>query len=189
MERREHYRVRLRLPARIRWRTPFEQRIEVRETLDVSRGVWLTFPFDSTIPDGQPEVPARVVRSERVPGSETRFGLRFEPASLHARNGHGAKISAQERRVSVRRPFAVPVRVRSEYSPWFEEAMTLDVSPDGLRFLSTREYEPGARLILWFNPGVSSPWRSRGEFRAVVVRSDPEPDGRALIVAVCRIRE
>src|SRR3989442_1099465 len=97
MERREHYRVRLRLPARIRWRTPFEQRIEVRETLDVS--------------------------------------------------------------------------------------------PGGLRFLSTREYEPGARLILWFNPGVSSPWRSRGEFRAVVVRSDPEPDGRALIVAVCRIRE
>jgi len=204
MERREHYRVRLRLPARIRWRTPFEQRIEVRETLDVSRGgllipsaaavepgarVWVTFPYDSTIPDGQPEVPARVVRSERVPGSETRFGLRFEPASLHARNGHGAKISAQERRVSVRRPFAVPVRVRSEYSPWFEEAMTLDVSPDGLRFLSTREYEPGARLILWFNPGVSSPWRSRGEFRAVVVRSDPEPDGRALIVAVCRIRE
>src|SRR2546422_11553753 len=113
MERREHYRVRLRLPARIRWRTPFEQRIEVRETLDVSRGGllipsaaavepgargWVTFPYDSTIPDGQPEGPARVVRSERVPGSETRFGLRLEPPSFDARNGPGRKILPEGRR-------------------------------------------------------------------------------------------
>src|SRR2546427_6144123 len=90
MERREHYRVRLRLPARIRWRTPFEQRIEVRETLDVSRGgllipsaaavepgarVWLTFPYDSTIPDGQPESWNRMRSEEHTSELQSQSNL------------------------------------------------------------------------------------------------------------------
>jgi len=77
MDSRQHRRVRLRLPARLRWTTPFGQKIELANTLDVSRGgvlvstkephskgvmVWLTFPYDASLSDGQPEILARVVR-------------------------------------------------------------------------------------------------------------------------------
>src|SRR5438270_5300493 len=78
MERREHHRAQLRLPVRLRWTTPFGQKIEVCETLDVSRGglrvpsheahaagvpLWVTFPYNVSFGDGQPEVLAKVVRS------------------------------------------------------------------------------------------------------------------------------
>ena len=81
MDSRQHGRVRLRLPARLRWTTPFGQKIELVNTIDVSRsgllvsikephapGVTLavTFPYDASLADGQPEVLARVVRCGEV---------------------------------------------------------------------------------------------------------------------------
>ena len=78
MDRREHHRVQLRLPARLRWTTPFGQKTEVCGTVNVSRGgllvpcqeahaggmsLWVTFPYDATVAYGQPEVLAKVVRS------------------------------------------------------------------------------------------------------------------------------
>ena len=78
MDRREHHRVQLRLPARLRWTTPFGQKTEVCASVDVSRGgilvpcrephaegmtLWVTFPFDASLVVGQPEVLARVVRA------------------------------------------------------------------------------------------------------------------------------
>src|SRR2546423_9344559 len=86
MERREHHRAQLRLPVRLRWSTPFGQRIEVCETLDVSRGglrvpcgeahaagvpLWVTFPYDVSLGDGQPEMLARVVRANGGNGAGT----------------------------------------------------------------------------------------------------------------------
>jgi len=77
MDSRQHRRVRLRLPVRLRWTTPFGQKIELANTIDVSRNgalvstkephskgvmVWLTFPYDASLSDGQPEILARVVR-------------------------------------------------------------------------------------------------------------------------------
>src|SRR6267143_1017719 len=77
MDRREHHRAQLRLPVRIRWNTPFGQKTEVCKTLDISRGgllapcqethapgvpLWVTFPYDSSMGDGQPEMAAKVVR-------------------------------------------------------------------------------------------------------------------------------
>ncbi len=60
MDTRKHHRVRMRLPVRLRWTTPFGQRIELGgQTIDVSRSVllvsttephtpgitlWVTFP-------------------------------------------------------------------------------------------------------------------------------------------------
>src|SRR5580765_6529238 len=38
MDTREHRRVRMRLPVRLRWTTPFAQKIEFGESIDVSRG-------------------------------------------------------------------------------------------------------------------------------------------------------
>src|SRR6476646_6083502 len=81
MDRREHHRVQLRIPARLRWTTPLGQKTEFCETLNVSRAgllvpckenhaagtsLWITLPFDATLPFGKPEVLARVVRSALV---------------------------------------------------------------------------------------------------------------------------
>src|SRR5438477_5432622 len=77
MDSRQHRRVRLRRSVRLRWTTPFGQKIELASTIDVSRSgalvstkephskgvmVWLTFPYDASLSDGQPEILARVVR-------------------------------------------------------------------------------------------------------------------------------
>src|SRR5271170_211932 len=87
MDRREHHRVQLRLPTRLRWTTPFGQKTEVCDTVNVCRGgvlvpcqeahaegmsLWVTFPYDASMAYGQPEILARVVRSvgaEKVAGS------------------------------------------------------------------------------------------------------------------------
>src|SRR3954466_8332905 len=81
MDRREHHRVQLRIPARLRWTTPLGQTTEICATLNVTRGgllvpckenhasgtsLWITFPYDATLPFGQPEVLAHVVRCELV---------------------------------------------------------------------------------------------------------------------------
>jgi len=81
MDSREHRRVRMRLPVRLRWTTPFAQKIELAETIDVSRGgllvstkephtagvpLWVTFPYDASLGDGQPEMLARIVRCGEV---------------------------------------------------------------------------------------------------------------------------
>jgi hypothetical protein len=81
MDTREHRRVRMRLPVRLRWTTPFAQKIELVQTIDVSRGgllvstkephtsgmpLWVTFPYDSSLGDGQPEMLARIVRCGEV---------------------------------------------------------------------------------------------------------------------------
>src|SRR5882762_8228504 len=80
---REHRRVRMRLPVRMRWTTPFGQKIELGETIDVSRSgllvstkefhtpgitLWVTFPYDASLSYGQPEILARVARCNEVLG-------------------------------------------------------------------------------------------------------------------------
>ncbi len=243
MDRREHHRVQLRIPTRLRWTTPLGQQTEVCETVNVSRGgllvpckenhaagisLWVTFPYDASMPFGQPEVLARVVRSSRsghtvlledgreaVPAggevSETKNGshngeqngtsngakngagsgnpccsaaaaLRFEIAPHATTNGNSHREI--ERRTSPRRALAVPIRVRPESVPWFEETMTLDFSRESLRFLSNREYQPGEHLIVSFEEPATSPWPSAGEVRSLVVRIDGVPQTPALAVTV-----
>jgi PilZ domain len=253
MDRREHHRVQLRLPARLRWTTPFGQKTEVCETVNVSRGgvlvpcqephaegmsLWVTFPYDATLPYGQPEILARVVRSadsDRVAlGSstngngamaakaamdapqatettaarlekdlasggtlrtasesyQTTTALRFEitPRRHTNGNGNGHKREA-ERRTSPRQQLAVPVRVRPEHVPWFEETMTIDCSGDGLKFRSNREYTPGQLLVISFESADTSPWPVTGESVLMVVRIEREPQSPTLNVAVCRSQQ
>lgn len=81
MDTRRHRRVRMRLPVRLRWTAPLGQKIELAESIDVSRSgllvsskethscgtsVWVTFPYDASLRDGQPEVAAHVVRCEEM---------------------------------------------------------------------------------------------------------------------------
>lgn len=231
MDRREHHRVQLRIPTRLRWTTPFGQMTEVCETVNVSRGgilvpcqqnhaagisLWVTFPYDRSRTFGQPEISARVVRSTRaahtvllpdgreaVPADSeekaaAEFGasdgdypqgaetaLRFDIASHVATNGNGHREI--ERRTSPRRALAVPIRVRPEHVPWFEETMTLDFSKEGLRFLSSREYQPGQHLVVSFEDAAASPWAGASDVRSLVVRVDPVAQSPALAVTIYRV--
>lgn len=240
MDSREHRRVRMRLPARLRWTTPFGQKIELVETLDVSRrgllvlakeshasGVqlWVTFPFDSSLGDSQPEMSAHIVRCQEMlevsRASNIRERVQTESASAakrfakrnqvdraiavfdapvtfavaiqfeeHARaspNGNGHR-QGPERRGSQRRDLAVPLRVRPQAIPWFEEAMTIDFSATGLRFRSHREYAPGDYLKIAFKESTPALWHGTGEFLSQVVRVVPAPDDFTLDVSVCRVK-
>src|SRR5215467_8051406 len=177
---RGHHRARIRLPVRLRWNTPLGQKIELCQTIDVSRGglllsskelhsagvpLWVTFPYDLSLPDGQPEVLGHVVRCDELPepvraaelretdsssaGSPRKrpgkarrsvsavigpeapgacaLAIRFGAPARSRANGHGAHHDP-ERRASPRRLLAIPIHVRPERVPWFEEAMTLDFS-------------------------------------------------------------
>jgi hypothetical protein len=243
MDRREHHRVQLRLPTRLRWTTPFGQKTEVCDTVNVSRGgvlvpcreahgegmsLWVTFPYDASIAYGQPEILARVVRSvgaaqfagpangngggrgdpfeelslgeraataaaatlhtggERTPAVALRFEVEKQRYLNGNGNGHKREI---ERRLSPRQKLAVPVRVRPEHVPWFEETMTMDCSGEGLRFRSNREYTPGEFLVISFENADTSPWSMAGEMILIVVRIEREPESPALNVAVCRSRQ
>jgi hypothetical protein len=240
MDSREHRRVRMRLPARLRWTTPFGQKIELVETIDVSRRgllvtasephtsgmpLWVTFPFDSSLRDGQPEMSARIVRCEEtldvmrastmrekvqtasasaaersakldqttralaVCNAPATFAvaIQFEEHARAASNGNGHHHEP-ERRGSQRRALAVPIRVRPQAIPWFEEAMTIDSSATGLRFRSHREYAPGDYLRVAFKESAPALWHAAGEFRSQVVRVVPAPDTFALDVSVCLVK-
>jgi PilZ domain len=211
MDRREHHRAQLRLPVRIRWNTPFGQKTEVCKTLDISRGgllapcqethapgvpLWVTFPYDSSMGDGQPELAAKVVRVTPVRngnGKTSGNGVRHERAvalhfapSFHPESNGNGHTKEPERRGGPRRPLALPVRVRPEHVPWFEEAMTIDVSAHGLRFLSNREYKEGARLLISFEPTALAPWPTRAETAARVARIEVVPESAVIAVAIVR---
>jgi len=311
MDRRDHHRVQLRLPARLRWTTPFGQKTEVCASVDVSRGgmlvpcrephaegmtLWVTFPFDASLAVGQPEVLSRVVRAVVVargavvvgakkkdengnghghghggahrangtgsnghggngngdghkngnengnghhPGDEaavfrspsateaaalesarrasdkqesmeaggvtaarsaevvlaevflTLVALRFEVAPVRQLASAHAIVPLRdvERRAAPRRAMVVPVRVRTEQMPWFEETMTIDCSADGLKFRSNREYTRGEFLIVSFEGVATSPWLGVTESLLMVVRINREPDVAELQVAVCRTQQ
>jgi hypothetical protein len=301
MDRREHHRVQLRLPARLRWTTPFGQKTEVCTAVDVSRGgmlvpcrephaegmsLWVTFPFNSSLIVGQPEILARVVRAmvvvrddTAVFGKKKRNGNGNGNGHGHGKNGNGANghggnghkngngnghhhadgahvfrspsateaaaveaglgvsnvlgeaepkfavvrdadiaiatdfvtllalrfeiaparqwasahaivpLRDVERRATPRRPFVVPVRVRTEHMPWFEETMTIDCSVDGLRFRSNRQYARGEFLFVSFESTATSPWLGVTESLLRVVRVEGEPDVAELQIAVSRTQQ
>ena len=203
MKRREHQRVRLRLPVRLRWSTPLGQKIEVGQTRNASRGglllvcqeqhgigfpLWVTFPYDASAPDLQSEILARVVRREEVEEggkSLPAMAVHFESTPRPSSNGNGHS-SHGERRSFPRSQLSLPVRIRTAYMPWFEEAMTLDVSSESLRFLSNRVYSPGDSLFISFDPPTNSPWTGSAESPVRIVRVEPTSLGSALQVIVRR---
>ena len=239
MDNRQHRRVRMRLPVRLRWSAPFGQKIELAETIDVSRSgllvsmkeahscgtnVWVTFPYDHSLRDGQPEVAAQVVRcgevleviratnarektptespsarelSARLDQLARAIGISDAPATFavaihleerqHAASNGNAHSGENERRGSMRKTLAIPVRVHPERIPWFEEAMTIDVSAKGMRFRSQREYALGDHLKIAFTDPLSAPWHGTEEFLSEVVRVAPAPGSAAVDVSVCRV--
>jgi hypothetical protein len=227
------------LLVRLRWSAPFGQKIELAKTIDVSRGgllvstkeshtrgvvVWVTFPYDASLSDGQPEILARVARCgevleviratnarekiQSVAASELErsaklnqlaralgianasatfaVAFQFEEPARSSTNGNSDRHEP-ERRGSKRKALAIPVRVHPERIPWFEEAMTVNISTTGMRFRGHRGYEPGERLNIAFEDSASAPWSGAREFLSQVVRVAPVQGSAALDVSVCRV--
>jgi hypothetical protein len=181
---RKHPRAQLQLPARIRWQGPLGMRLEVTQTVDVSRDgmlfrrnepcerlarVWVAFPFDPASGGStQPETPARIVRVEPDASGGYWVALRFESAT---RTG---KLPAdRERRNSERIPFALPIFVRPAGTPWPEEFMTQDISQHGTRFETSHIYAPGDKVLAKIPWGE---WSTTGEIAGRVVRVEAMED-------------
>lgn len=199
-ERRRHLRVQLSLPVRLRWPTPLGQLTEVTETLDVCRdgllvsrrepcragaALWVTFPFDSALPLAQPETPAHVARVKETPAGGHLVGIVFK-TSLRAAAGAAPQVN---RRRHNRAPLALPIRVRPTGSPWPEEAMTVDISDEGLRFCTPRLYRVGDTLHVALPLGaIRGPWGSAAEVPGRVVRVVRRPSSVEQEVAVILLR-
>ena len=204
VQRRQHTRVRLRLPVRLRWVAPLGQQTEQCETRNASRGglllacheehpiglpLWVTFPFDPAVPDAQPELLARVLRCEdhREGGQQVvEVAVHFE-SSLHGSIGKSAPKQPSTAPEECWRSLAIPIQVRQQNIPWFEEAMSTDVSLEGLRFISHREYSTGEALLVTFPSRDSVPWDGGGEHAARVVQVERIPGSSSLSVTARKV--
>ena len=181
-EQRRYPRVQLHLPVRLRWLGPLGSRLEIHQSLDVSRGgmliyrpdectkgarVWVTFPFNPAAPEPQPETAARVVRVKTTPAGGHLLSL-----ALEATGPRVGRPILSERRASPRIPLSIPFSIRAGEAPWAEEAMTLDVSAAGVRFETSLLYQENDKV----RPRLEFGHRERAqEETAHVVRVEQVP--------------
>jgi hypothetical protein len=151
--------------------------------------LWVTFPFDPASSGLQPEVLARVVRSveERSERNATRWkvALQFERAAQMAHSGNGRR-RGMEKRNGVGKSIALPIRVRPRDVPWHEEAMTLEISTEELKFLTRREYTFGERLLVAFVSPSDAPWSGSNEWETEVTGIQAETGSDSLRVTVSK---
>lgn len=203
MQRRQHPRVRLRMPARLRWSAPLGQRIEECETINASRGglllacqeahrtaqpLWVTFPFDADASAMQPEVLARVVRSDvATAGKEPQWAvaLQFERAEILPTGGNG-NSGGSAKKNGTGRSIALPIRVRPRNVPWHEQAMTLEAAPGRVKFLTNREYAFGERLLISFVSRGDAPWAGDEEWEGEVTGIEMDANSDSVTVTVRR---
>ncbi|HTX16131.1 MAG TPA: PilZ domain-containing protein [Candidatus Baltobacteraceae bacterium] len=177
VELRRSPRARLHLPARIRWLGPLGMRLEVAETIDVSREgllirrdercnllarVWVAYPFDPSAASIQPETPARIARVQG--GAQGGFYVALE---LQLPPRESPRDASEERRRSARFSFALPIFVRPAGSLWPEESMTQNISNHGVRFESARTYKIGEKVLAKIPWGE---WAKPGEMTGHVIR-------------------
>jgi PilZ domain len=205
MQRRLHPRVRLRLPARLRWSAPLGQRTDQCETINVSRGglllacteahragnpLWVTIPFDPDDSGAQPETLARVVRCAKSNGENLGGGpgrwivaMHFE-GTAHSQSRRDGNLEADKNHNGDGSKIALPIRVRPKNVPWYEEAMTIEVSREKLKFVTNREYAFGERLLLSFVSGSEAPWSGDGEWETQVTGIEMEAGSDSLCVTL-----
>ncbi len=201
-ERRRHPRALLSLPVRLRWLGPLGLEAESSETLDAGRGgvlvssresraegslVWVTFPYDAAS-SSEPEISAQVARSKTTPSGGYLAGIAFADGNKRVyQSGHyefSGNASASiipdglNRRRTPRNPLALPVRVRGVDALWPDDAMTIDISRNGLQFCTLRVYhlEDVVALAL-----PRSAWLPAGDRRARVARIANHPSERRLL--------
>ncbi len=182
---RKHPRAQLTLPVRIRWRGPIGMRLEITETVDVSREgmlfhrnepcdrqarMWVAFPFDPAAGlASEPETPARVVRVE----PDTKDGGHWIAIKFETITRARQLPAGRERRAFERIPFALPIFVRLAGTPWPEEFMTQDISQNGTRFETSHLFAPGDKVLAKIPWGE---WLKTGEVAGRVVRVETMGD-------------
>jgi hypothetical protein len=178
--------------------------------------LWVSFPFDRNAPEKQPEVLARVLRCRSINGiggGPVEMAVHFEgmsPGTSAAatvtvgRANVASPPPAISATVSVTPPpvpemqivhtngslrsLVVPIRVRPENIPWFEEAATFEVSEEKLKFLSHREFLPGDAVQVTFVGRSERPWPGAGEAAAEIVDVQYMPKEAAMAVTVKRLK-
>jgi hypothetical protein len=193
VERRLHPRALLSLPVRLRWLGPLGLETETSETLDAGRGgvlissreprapgnlVWVTFPFDASAPAVEPETSAHVVRAKTTPSGGHFAGIAFTNGDAQARNHPIEKNCRRHARTRL----ALPVRVCGSDPFWPDDAMTVNISRDGMLFCTLRVYEQGEIVALNF---LRTTWISAGERRGRISRIEKHPsEPRLLCIGV-----
>jgi hypothetical protein len=191
---RSRSRVRMSLPVRVRQIYPPRDAVEVAVTLDVSRNgilfrsedyyilqstVWVTMNYSSREVAPDSEFPASVVRIVKNPQGGYDVALQFhsgradrtERPSTTAQPG---TITSSERRHKNRVRTTMAIRVRAEDS--VEESITVNVSPTGVLFRSSRYYTKGQRVF------VVMPYHPNEELREV-----PAQVVRTVVIDVGRL--
>jgi len=162
-----------------------------KEMHAVGYPLWVTFPFDSAANGLQPELLARVVRCIEDHGEKDaarwRVALQFERAAQVSHSGNGRR-GGIEKRNGVRRSIALPIRVRPRDVPWHEEAMTLEISTEELKFLTHREYAFGEQLLVAFVSPSDAPWSGDNEWETEVTGIQTEAGSDSLRVTVSKKR-
>lgn len=137
----------------------------------------------------QPESLARVLRCEEGPravppqaAANWNVALQFEHAAHLAASGNGKRGSTIKNGAG--KTFALPIRVRPLHIPWHEEAMTMEVSPDRLKFFTNREYSFGERLLVSFASHSEPPWNGDDEWEVEVTGIEMEAGKDSLLVTV-----
>ena len=97
--------------------------------------------------------------------------------------GNGKKGVA-EKRNGAGKNFALPIRVRPLHIPWHEEAMTTEIAPDKVRFVTNREYTFGERLLVSFVARSDAPWHGDEEWEGEVTGIEIEAGSDAVLVTV-----
>jgi hypothetical protein len=180
-EQRKHPRAQLKLPVRVRWRGPLGMRLESTHTVDVAREgislhrtepcevhscVWLAMPYNSKLASVvQPEIPARVVRVEKVSDGGFHVALRL-PSTARI----SARPMGRERRAFPRTASALPIFVREGGSAWPEECMTQNIARGGARLETIHKHASGDTVFVKIPWGE---WEQAGEIPARVMRVIP----------------
>jgi hypothetical protein len=146
--------------------------------------LWVTFPFDAEASGQHPEMRARVLRSESDgPGRGWSVALQFEPDVPGRRPDNGQGIGREKKNGSSKN-IAIPIRVRPRYVPWHEEAMTMEFSPDKVKFVTHREYAFGERLLVSFNARSDAPWSGDDEWEGEVSGIEMDASSDSVTVTV-----
>ena len=152
--------------------------------------LWVTFPFDADASAMQPEVLARVLRRDAAGegnGAGWAVALQFEqPGILPGRNGRDRGLA---RTNGAGRNIALPIRVRPPNVPWHEEAMTFEVAPGKVKFVTHREYAFGQRLLVSFAARSDAPWSGDDEWEGEVTGIEMDANSDSVTVTVRRKKE
>jgi len=176
MDSRQHRRVHMHLPVRLRWTTPFGQKIELANTFDVSRSgvlvstkephskgvmVWLTFPYDASLSDGQPEILARVVRCAESLDVIRAANAREKVQTTRALEQElSAKLDHIARTIGIFEPPATfAVAFQFEEQTHTSSEMPIGMNPNAAAAPGGRWLFPSACTPNGF-PGLKRPWPS-----------------------------